>query len=99
MTTTTGKSMLGNWSTCSRWYENSPSTTRASMTMVAKTGFFRLTRVNHMACAVPRQGAVRGVAGAVAPPAEASCTAVPSRIGPMVPESTLAPSSRPLTVT
>src|SRR5690349_17187324 len=47
-TTTTGKSMLGNWSTFRRWSENRPSTTSASMTMVAKTGFFRLTRVNHM---------------------------------------------------
>src|SRR3954469_1426024 len=47
-TTTTGKSMLGNWSTFRRCSENRPSTTRASITMVAKTGFFRLTRVNHM---------------------------------------------------
>src|SRR5207248_3383910 len=45
----TGKSMFGNWSTFSRWYENRPSTTMASITIVAKTGFFRLTRVNHMA--------------------------------------------------
>src|SRR5690606_22482108 len=52
VTTTTGKSISGNWSTCSRWYENSPSTTMASITMVANTGFFRLTRVNHM----PDQG-------------------------------------------
>ena len=49
VTTTTGKSMLGNWSTLRRWYENRPSTTMASMTIVANTGFFRLTRVNHMA--------------------------------------------------
>src|SRR3954471_22081166 len=49
ITTTTGRSMLGNWSTLSRWYENRPSTTMASITIVAKTGFFRLTRVNHMA--------------------------------------------------
>ena len=48
VTTTTGKSMLGNWSTLRRWYENRPSTTMASMTIVANTGFFRLTRVNHM---------------------------------------------------
>src|SRR6478735_8316992 len=48
VTTTTGKSMLGNWSTFRRWRENKPSTTMASMTMVARTGFFRLTRVNHI---------------------------------------------------
>src|SRR3954468_17482060 len=48
-TTTTGKSMLGNWSTFSLCNENRPSTTRASITIVAKTGFLRLTRVNHMA--------------------------------------------------
>src|SRR3954470_2273574 len=48
-TTTTGKSMLGNWSTFRRCSENRPSTTSASITIVAKTGFFRLTRVNHMA--------------------------------------------------
>ena len=46
--TTTGKSMLGNWSTLRRWKEKMPSTTRANMTMVAKTGFCKLTRVNHM---------------------------------------------------
>jgi hypothetical protein len=46
--TTTGKSMLGNWSIFRRWYENKPSTTKASITMVAKTGFFKLTLVNHM---------------------------------------------------
>src|SRR3982750_3545646 len=51
MMTTTGKSMFGNWSTCSRWYEKMPSTTSASISIVAKTGFFRLTRVNHMAAA------------------------------------------------
>ncbi len=49
VTTTTGKSMSGNWSTFSRWYENTPSTTSASITMVARTGLRRLTRVNHMA--------------------------------------------------
>ena len=47
--TTTGKSTLGNWSTCSRCSENRPSTTKASITMAAKTGLFRLTLVNHMA--------------------------------------------------
>src|SRR3954468_24817286 len=47
-TTTTGKSMFGNWSTFRRCSENRPSTTSASITIVAKTGFFRLTRVNHM---------------------------------------------------
>ena len=31
-----------------RWYENKPSTTKASITIVAKTGLFKLTRVNHM---------------------------------------------------
>jgi len=39
VTTTTGKSMFGNWSTFRRWYENRPRTTMASMAMVAKTGF------------------------------------------------------------
>ena len=89
ITTTTGKSMLGNWSTCSRWYENRPSTTSASISMVAKTGFFRLTRVNHMA--VRRSGRPCG-SGCEAP----RRTAVPSRSGPTLPATTTAPSSMPL---
>ncbi len=48
VTTTTGKSMLGNWSIFKRWNENRPSTTRASITMVANTGLRKLTWVNHM---------------------------------------------------
>ena len=39
--------------------ENRPSTTKASMTMVAKTGFFRLTRVNHMSGARGRLASAR----------------------------------------
>jgi hypothetical protein len=34
--------------------ENRPSTTRASMTIVAKTGFLRLTFVNHIAVTAPQ---------------------------------------------
>ena len=48
VTTTTGKSILGNWSTFKRWYEKTPSTTKASITIVANTGLRRLTLVNHM---------------------------------------------------
>ena len=33
-----------------------PSTTRASISMVAKTGFLRLTRVNHMGCVAGGRG-------------------------------------------
>ena len=41
--------MLGNWSTCKRWNEKMPSTTKATMTMVANTGLRKETWVNHMA--------------------------------------------------
>src|SRR3954453_451281 len=50
-TTTTGNSILGNWSMLRRWYENTPSTTMAAITIVANTGFFRETRVNHIGMA------------------------------------------------
>src|ERR1700760_3949623 len=45
---TTGGEMSGICSTPSRWYENNPSTHRATMTMVAKTGLLMETRVIHM---------------------------------------------------
>src|ERR1700756_4954049 len=45
---TTGGETSGICSTPSRWYENNPSTHRATMTMVAKTGLLMETRVIHM---------------------------------------------------
>jgi len=83
--TTTGKSTLGNWSTRSRCIENSPSTTKASMTMVANTGLPRLTRVNH----------IQGFVGALAP----SWTSVLARKTPTGPASTRVPSATPSTAT
>src|SRR6478672_1425321 len=99
--------MLGNWSTLRRWYENKPSTTIASITIVANTGFFRLTWVNHMA-GRSGQGAVRGAAtGAGAASARAGLggaagdkdTGVPSRSWPMRPMITGVPSGTPSTAT
>ena len=83
ITTTTGKSIFGNWSTCSRCKENMPSTISASIIMVAKTGLCRLTRVNHI--------------NHFAPPTKR--TRVSAGMGPTPPASTTVPASRPLTVT
>src|SRR5690349_7147898 len=44
-----GGAMSGSRSTRSWPYEKSPSTHRAAITIVAKTGLSMLTRVNHMA--------------------------------------------------
>ena len=48
---TYGGVMSGNRSTRNWLYENRPSTQSAAITMVAKTGFWIETRVNHMAVA------------------------------------------------
>ncbi len=49
--------MSGSRSTRSWLYENRPSTHSAAMTMVAKTGLWIETRVNHMAVAAYERGA------------------------------------------
>ena len=75
--------MFGNWSTCRRCRENMPSTSSASIIMVAKTGLFRLTRVNHITYFAPA----------------ARLTTVSASIGPTPPIKICAPALNPLTST
>ena len=83
ITTTTGKSMFGNWSTCRRCSEKTPSTISASIIMVAKTGLWILTRVNHINYLAP----------------VVNVTSVSTCIGPTPPISTTVPSGTPATAT
>src|SRR5258705_12203056 len=53
-TMATGMVMSGIWSTESFWYEKTPSTMKATILMVAKTGFPIEMRVNPMALALGR---------------------------------------------
>ena len=86
ITTTTGKSTFGELVDLQPLIGKRPSTTSASITMVANTGFFRLTRVNHMG-----QGRSSGRASGFHRRA--------ARRVPTVPLTRLALSGRPLTKT